>query len=82
MLPHDRDGKLGNQKLREAYLIPPFFPEDHRAHLRDLNLYALGHFGDTFAQFWRPFALQEILSIIKQQQARLVRMLPHPGRGV
>ena len=29
VLPHDRDGKLGNQKLREADLVVPVFPKDH-----------------------------------------------------
>jgi hypothetical protein len=82
MLPYDRDGKLGNQKLRETYLLAPLFPKNHPRPSARSSLYALGHFGYTFAQLWRPLALQEILSIIKQQQARLVRMLPDPGRGV
>ncbi len=82
MLPYDRDGKLGNQKLREAYLLTPLFPKNHPRPSARSSLYALGHFGDAFAQFVRPFAMQEIFSIIKQKQARIVRMLPHPGRGV
>jgi len=82
MLPHDRDGKLGNQKLRETSLLAPLFPKNHLRPSARSSLHALGHFGYTFPQFWRPLAVQEILSIIKQQQARLVRMLPDPGRGV
>src|ERR1700737_3045133 len=27
VLSHDRDGKLGNQKLREPYLVAPLFPK-------------------------------------------------------
>jgi len=44
------------------------------------GLQALGHFGDAPAQAKRPVALQEILPVMKQQQACLIQMLPHPCR--
>jgi len=35
VLPHDRDGKLGNQKLPRRNSSRPSFPKITRAHLRD-----------------------------------------------
>ena len=36
----------------------------------------------TRAQLLRPFAVQEILPVIQQQQPRLIRMFPRPGGRV
>ena len=60
----------------------PSLPKIARAQRFDADFHALRHLGDALAQFPRPFAVQEILAIVKQQQARLVRMVPHPGRRV
>jgi hypothetical protein len=67
VLPHDRDGKFGNQKLRQAYLVAPLLPKDHPRPFARSNLHALGHVGYTLAELRRPFGLQKIFSVVEQQ---------------
>jgi hypothetical protein len=44
VLSHGSDGKLGNQKLGETYLLAALFAKDHpRPTARSSRLYALGH---------------------------------------
>src|SRR5271157_15022 len=82
VLPYRGDRNLRDQELREAYFLRPILAEDHPRAAQRPGLHPLCHFGHAFAQFFRPFALHEILPVVQQQQARLSEMRARPGRRV
>ena len=82
VLPYRGERNLRNQELCEAYFLRPIMVEDHPRAAQGTGPHPFCHLGDACAQFFRPFALHEILSVVQQQQARCIQMRARPGRRV
>src|SRR4051812_48025236 len=79
MLAYSGDRDLCQQELGKATFLRPGATEDQPCEPLEAGSHFLRQSRGASAKLFWPFAMHEIVPMIKEEEARLFEMLPHPG---
>ena len=82
MLAHGADRQFRQQELGAANFVAAGATKHQLGEAREAGFHMPGLRRDAVAQSLGPAALQEIIAVIEQQDARFVEMGAHPLRRV